>query len=94
MREYQFLVRLVVVLQQWTRLVAAVPRWILLVAVVQRRTHLVVALQKQVHLVAVVQSQAHLVADPVKLMVWDLLLFYLRYIFFLMFSFLDCIFYR
>ena len=60
---------------------AAVPMWILLVAVVQIRTRLVVVLQEQVHLVAVVQSRARLVADPVKLMVWDLLPFYLRIIF-------------
>ena len=67
----------------------AVLRWILLVAVAQRQTHLVVVLQRWVHLVAVVQRWVHLVADPVKLMVWDLLPFYLRYIFFLMLSFPD-----
>ena len=82
----------VVVLQRWMHLVAAVLRWILLVAVVQIRTRLVVALQEHVRLAAVVQSQAHLVADPEKLMVWDLLPFYLRYVFFFMLSFLGRIF--
>ena len=72
----------------------AVPRWIHLVAVFQRWTHLVVVLQKRACLVAAVQRSAHLVADPVKLMVWDLLPFYLRYVFFLMFSFLDRIFFH
>ena len=71
---------------------AAVLRWILLGDVVQIRTRLVVVLQEQVCLVAVVQSWVHPVADPVKLMIWDLLPFSLRYIFFLMLSFLDCIF--
>ena len=65
MKEYRVLVCLVVVLQRRTHLVAAVPRWTLLVA----------DLQRQVHLAAVVQRRAHLVADPVKLMVWDLLPF-------------------
>ena len=62
MREYQWLLHLVVVVQRRTCLVAAVPRWICLVAVVQRRTCLV--------------------ADSAKLMVWDLLFYHLRYIFF------------
>ena len=44
--------------------------------------HHVVVVQWWTHLVAAVQRWTHLVADPVKLMVWDLLFYHLRYVFF------------